>query len=66
MRSRTAWAPRRWVYDVETGKPTAEIGLVLRLLQALALTMEVRRVDAAADDGGRAIDLDAHLARFRP
>jgi len=32
---------RRWLSDFESGKPTAEIGLVLRVIQALGLALDV-------------------------
>lgn len=32
---------RRWLSDFETGKATAEIGLVFRVLHALGLVMDV-------------------------
>jgi len=56
---------RRWVWQVEAGKATAEIGLVLRLTQALDLAIDFQPVDAADRVDGAPIDLDTHLARFR-
>jgi HTH-type transcriptional regulator/antitoxin HipB len=56
---------RRWVWQIEAGKATAELGLVLRLIQALDLAVDLRPVDAADHVDGAPIDLDAHLARFR-
>lgn len=32
---------RKWVYEFEAGKPTAELGPILRVLDALELTLEV-------------------------
>jgi HTH-type transcriptional regulator / antitoxin HipB len=49
----------RWLKAFEAGKSTAEIGLVLRTLGALDLTLSV--VDAPAPSG---VDLDDVLARF--
>ena len=49
----------RWLKAFEAGKSTAEIGLVLRTLGALDLTLSV--IDAPAPSG---VDLDDVLARF--
>jgi HTH-type transcriptional regulator/antitoxin HipB len=51
----------RWLKAFEAGKSTAEIGLVLRTLGALDLTLSV--VDAPAPSG---VDLEDVLARFDP
>lgn len=32
---------RRWLSDLETGKATAEVGLVFRVLHALGMVLEV-------------------------
>jgi HTH-type transcriptional regulator/antitoxin HipB len=32
---------RKWIYQFESGKPTAELGLVLRVLEALGLILEI-------------------------
>jgi len=32
---------RKWIYQFESGKPTAELGLVLRVLEALGLIFEI-------------------------
>ncbi|HXE46310.1 MAG TPA: helix-turn-helix domain-containing protein [Conexibacter sp.] len=53
---------RQWVSEFESGKATAEIGLVIRLLDALELRLNV--AEAAASAGVRepdAVDLDALL-----
>ncbi len=49
----------RWLKAFEAGKSTAEIGLVLRTLGALDLTISV--VDAPTPSG---VDLEDVLARF--
>jgi HTH-type transcriptional regulator / antitoxin HipB len=49
----------RWLKAFEAGKSTAEIGLVLRTLGALDLTLSV--IDAPGPSG---LDLDDVLARF--
>lgn len=46
---------RRWLSDLEAGKPTAEVGLVFRVISALGLYLDVRL--APEPD----LDLDAYL-----
>ena len=36
-----AGVSRKWVYEFEAGKPTAEFGLLLRVLDALGLELDV-------------------------
>lgn len=38
----TAGVSRRWLLGLENGKPTTQIGLVFRTLEALDLLIEVR------------------------
>lgn len=53
---------RQWVSAFESGKATAEIGLVIRLLDALDLRLAVAEVGApGAPRGAAAVDLDALL-----
>jgi len=49
--ARKAGTSRQWVVAVERGKPGAEIGLVLRTLAALGISLTVR--EKAASPGGR-------------
>jgi y4mF family transcriptional regulator len=51
---------RRWLSDLEAGKSTAEIGLVLQTLSALGLVLDAQP-DAPAPGQ---IDLDEHLRRL--
>lgn len=44
---------RQWVLEVEKGKPRAEVGLVLRALDALGVTLSI--------DGEAPVSLDAQL-----
>lgn len=37
-----AGVSRRWLSDLETGKPTAEFGLVLRTLHALGMLLDAQ------------------------
>jgi y4mF family transcriptional regulator len=41
---------RRWLSDLEAGKPTAAVGLVFRVLHALGVIMEVSRPGASDVD----------------
>jgi HTH-type transcriptional regulator/antitoxin HipB len=53
---------RRWVLEVERGKPRAEIGLVLKTLDALGLTLLIEAETATRRRSGREIeslDIDA-------
>jgi HTH-type transcriptional regulator / antitoxin HipB len=50
-----AGVSRRWLSDLEAGKPTAEVGLVFRVVAALGLFLDARP-EPAAD-----FDLDAYL-----
>ena len=63
-----AGVSRKWIYEFEAGKPTAEFGLVLRVIEELGLSLEI----GPADDAGasppsdrRAVDLDAVIDRHR-
>jgi HTH-type transcriptional regulator/antitoxin HipB len=52
-----AGVSRRWLSDLEAGKATAEIGLILRTLDALGLVLDVS-LAATGQDG---VDLDELL-----
>jgi HTH-type transcriptional regulator / antitoxin HipB len=57
---------RKWVYEFEGGKPKAEIGALLSVLDALGLVLEARTSDAApAPAHGSRVDLDAVLGEYR-
>jgi HTH-type transcriptional regulator/antitoxin HipB len=61
-----AGVSRKWVYEFEAGKPTAEFGLLLRVLDALGLALEVAPSDDAHASGeGVAMDLDALIDEHR-
>jgi HTH-type transcriptional regulator / antitoxin HipB len=55
-----AGVSRKWIYEFEGGKPAAELGLMLRVLDALDLNLELAGTgDEARGAGARArIDLD--------
>jgi HTH-type transcriptional regulator/antitoxin HipB len=64
--ARQAGVSRKWLVEFEAGKPTAELGLVLRVLDALnlQLDMSINR-DAAGESAGQDVDLDALLEEHR-
>ncbi len=69
--ARLSGASRKWINEFEAGKQTAELGLVLRVLDALGLNLEIgttRRGPAEADlpaAEGDKVDLDALLDEYR-
>jgi HTH-type transcriptional regulator/antitoxin HipB len=65
--ARRANVSRQWVNEFESGKPAAELALVIRLLDALELSLSIETREA---EGGRSpargtIDLDALLDEHR-
>ena len=52
---------RRWLSDLEAGKETAEVGLVLRTLHALNLVLDAQPLETIPQSG---IDLDDLLCRL--
>lgn len=58
--AREAGVSRRWLSDLEAGKPTAEIGLVFRTVRALGMDLSVD--DTPSDPN--VIDLDLLLPTF--
>ena len=44
---------RKWIYEFEAGKSTAEVGTLLRVLDALGLGLELAPSDARAPLGTR-------------
>jgi y4mF family transcriptional regulator len=50
----SAQVSRRWLSDLEAGKPTAEVGLVFKVLHALELTLQA----SPAEIGPDGFDLD--------
>jgi HTH-type transcriptional regulator/antitoxin HipB len=56
---------RLWVVQLEQGKPTLQLGLVLAALNDLAIPLHVRVAETSPRPGGRrraAIDLDRIIA----
>ncbi len=61
-----AGVSRPWLSDVEAGKPTAEIGLVLRLVDALGFRLDLTpENNQNSDDPTTSVDLDALLDEYR-
>jgi HTH-type transcriptional regulator/antitoxin HipB len=61
-----AGVSRKWIYEFEAGKPKAEFGLILRVLDALALSLELAPSDDARASGeGETVDLDALIDEHR-
>ena len=61
-----AGVSRKWVSEFEAGKPTAELGLVLRVLDALHLSLElVPQAERSSEPGSETTDLDALLEKLR-
>lgn len=59
---------RRWVTEVERGKPRAEIDLVLKALEALGLNLTVERIDAPDSTTNAldtVVDIDAIVRKAR-
>ena len=58
---------RRWVMEVERGKPRAEIALVLKALEALGLGVSVDRTDVPGStaDALAIVDIDAIVRKAR-
>ncbi len=66
--AKLAGTSRKWLVEVEQGKPRAEIGLILRTLQALGVTLAIddnqsRQRSRTAPLGS--VDIDKHLERIR-
>ena len=60
---------RKWIVGIEKGKPRAAIGLVLRTLQALGVSLEVSDNKNAIESKGRrnlvpSVDINQHLERL--
>lgn len=56
-------ASRKWVSEFENGKASAELGLVVRALAALGMTIDI--VGDRTGETGEAIDLDAVIDAHR-
>ncbi len=67
--ARRARVSRQWISEFESGKPTAELRLVIRLLDALGLCLSLYERDAGGQESQApalgAVDLDALLDEYR-
>ena len=65
--ARRAGVSRQWIIEVEKGKARAEIGLVLRVLGVLGLTVDLREAAVAPRSASAParMDLDAVIERAR-
>lgn len=55
---------RKWIYEFEAGKPTAELGLLLRVLAALGLAIELTPGEGSPGEQA-ALNLDALIDEYR-
>ena len=60
-----AGVSRKWVYEFEAGKPHAELGHLLRVLDALDLQLDVSPRSSSSDPVQGGVNLDAILERQR-
>lgn len=56
---------RQWIIEVEKGKPGAPIGLVLRTLRVLGVTLRAGDTAGPGSTAGSGVDLDAIVERAR-
>lgn len=61
---------RQWIVEIEHGKPRAEIGLLLRTIDALTLEMRIvpqrhRPGDRPSDGRSRDVDIDMLVEQAR-
>jgi HTH-type transcriptional regulator/antitoxin HipB len=67
--ARLAGVSRQWVSEFESGKPTAELRLVIRLLDALRLSISLDERDGGSrtlpPSVSSPVDLDALLDEYR-
>ena len=60
--AKRAGVSRKWIYEFEAGKPTAELGLVLRVLDELGFQLELSQASGVGPrSSGDAVDLDTLL-----
>jgi len=62
--AKKAGVSRKWISELEAGKSRVELGLVIRVLERLGLTLVVEGT-ARMRRSGTTIDLDAVLERHR-
>jgi HTH-type transcriptional regulator/antitoxin HipB len=61
-----AGVSRKWIYEFEAGKPNAELGLILRVMDALGLQLELSLDEHSRTAiPGHAVNLDALINEHR-
>jgi HTH-type transcriptional regulator / antitoxin HipB len=60
-----AGVSRKWISELEAGKSRVELGLVIKVLEQLGLTIDVIETAARAPRTKNAVDLDDVIARHR-
>lgn len=63
--ARLVGVSRQWIIEVEKGKPRAEIGLLLRTLDALGVELAAQAHEESAKKSKTAINLDAIVESSR-
>ena len=64
--ARRAGVSRKWISEFEAGKPTAEFGLVIRVLDELGIVIDLTSGEEAAPSrAAKRVDLDALLDELR-
>lgn len=63
--ARLAGVSRKWISEFEAGKPTAEFGLVLRVLDELGIVLDLIDCKEDPSRAARRVDLDALLNEQR-
>jgi HTH-type transcriptional regulator/antitoxin HipB len=57
---------RQWIVEVEKGKPRAEIGLLLRTIDALGILLAAEKESPENNrDGATTVDIDSIVAAAR-
>jgi len=56
---------RKWIIDVEKGKPHADLSLVLKTLDALGITIHMDGGGRRGPDDGPSVDIDAIITGAR-
>lgn len=69
--AKRAGTGRKWIIEIEKGKPRAAIGLVLRTLQALGVSFDVSDNKSTNEAKSKtrlnpipSVDIDQHLAKL--
>ena len=63
--ARRAGISRKWISEFEAGKPTAEFGILIRVIEELGIGLDIVKNDTAATPPPGTVDLDALLAEHR-